>query len=140
MLAALPASLVAPSARFVVFIAADTTREPGPELVDLAAAILERGATYVCCWGPDCSRFHDCFGEADVYRHLDHDEDRVIMTTWHDDDPLEEAAWFALHSAFPDEGYAEGTGSVLLVTVGNREWHEQLGKYLDAGAQLPDDA
>jgi hypothetical protein len=44
----LPAALVAPSPRFVLFLAVDAQSVEGRALVDWAAEILNRGATYVC--------------------------------------------------------------------------------------------
>jgi hypothetical protein len=139
-LAQLPAVLVAPSPRFILLVAADTSGFGGAELVDLAGSILATGATYVCCWGPDCERFHDCFDESETLRTLDAEEDRVVMTTWHDSETLEEAIWFATHSAFPDAGYELGTESVIIATVGNDSWAAEAASYLDRGTPMTDEA
>jgi hypothetical protein len=133
----LPPSLVAPSPRFVLFLAADAQSVEGPALVDWAAEILNRGATYVCCWGPGCERLEACFDEASGARENWEPSERVIMTTAHADESLIEAAWFALHAALPDDGWAEGTGAVILATVGNAVWSAELSSYLRAGAPLP---
>lgn len=43
------------------------------------------------------------------------------MSTWHDHEPLEEAVWFFLQSAFPLDGEIAST-SYLAITVGNPDW------------------
>ncbi|MBL8998733.1 MAG: hypothetical protein JNL44_15575, partial [Gemmatimonadetes bacterium] len=133
----LPALLTAPTPRFVLFVAADTLSVAGPALVDWALEILNRGATYVCCWGPGCERLEACFDEASGVRENWVRTDRVIMTTAHASETMIEAVWFALHAAFPDDGWAEGTGAVILATVGNEQWAVDLQTYLSAGAPLP---
>lgn len=137
-LEALASEINLPSARFVLFVAANTSGIDSPKLVTIAETILKRGATYVCCWGPDCERLHDCFDEADVYHALDDDEAPVVMTTWHGDESLEEAAWFALHTASPHPGLEEGTNAVLLATVGNPDWAARLAHFLSTGAAAPE--
>ena len=136
----LPGLLTAPTPRFVLLVVADTADLDGTALVEWAGRVLERGATYVCCWGPGCSRLEECFDEAGLLRENFEPSNRVIMTTAHDGEPIEEAAWFALHSAYPDPGWEEGTGAVVLATVGRRDWHEAVTRYADAGAPMPDAA
>jgi hypothetical protein len=128
------------SSRFVLLILADTTAENGARLVDWADSVLQAGACYVCCWGPDCGRLESCFDEAHVIRGLPSSEHDVIMTTSHASEPLEEAAWFALHAAWPTDEYARTCDAVILATIGNEAWAQQLRAYLEAGAPDPDAA
>jgi hypothetical protein len=62
------------------------------------------------------------------------------MTTWHSNESIEEAAWFATHSAIPDERYSAAFASVVLATVGSTQWFAQLTGYLAAGAPMLDEA
>jgi hypothetical protein len=134
------AGLRAPSTHFVLVIAGDTANVRGPDLVDNAAALIGLGASYICCWGPDCERFHDCFDEADWMVNGESSDGRVLMTTWHSDEPLQEAIWFGLNSAIPSASYESATRAVVILCVGNASCWEQASSYLDAGAPLLDEA
>jgi len=138
--ATLAADLVAPSRHFVLFIAADTRSLAGSEIYAAAEAAIRAGASYVCCWGPDCSRFHDAFDEADLEMNGESSDDRILMTTWHENEPLEETLWFAVHSTFPSPFYESSTRAVLAVAIGSRAWATQIQTYLAAGAPLMDEA
>jgi hypothetical protein len=139
-LAALVDEFEPPSRHFVLLIAADTSRIDGPTLVGHAETLIRRGASYVCCWGPDCSRFHDAFDEADFAVNGESTDDRFIFTTWHEDEPLEDAAWFTLNSTFPARAYESTTTSVVALTIGNPDWGKRLQTYLAAGAPMLDEA
>ena len=128
------------SKNFILFLAADTRDKDGPRLVGVAEALVRAGASYVCCWGPDCERFHDSFDEAVLSVNGESTEDRVVITTWHADEPLEDAVWFAVTSAWPADAYESSTGAVVALSVDSPEWSERIAKYLDAGAPLRDDA
>jgi hypothetical protein len=132
--------LHSPSKHFVLFLAADTRDQEGPELVGIAEALIRNGASYVCCWGPGCERFHDCFDEADLYVNDVSSDERIVMTTWHDDESLEEALWFAMTAAWPAQAYEATTNAVVALAVNSPEWSERITKYLDAGVPLRDDA
>ena len=79
--------------------------------------LLNRGAVYVCCWGTDCERVHDAIDTAAIARNPSCDP--VVMTTWHDEEPLAKAVFFALNCTSPDDGYAEGCDALLAVFIGN---------------------
>lgn len=136
----LPAQLAPDTPRFVLLVAADTQALDGAALVGWAHEVLECGATYVCCWGPGCARLEDCFDEAALARDNFEAGERVIMTTSHADERLTDAVWFALRSALPHEGWAEGTGTTVFATVGSRVWSDELRSCLTGGAPLPDEA
>jgi len=63
--------------------------------------LVEQGCLYAIAWGIDCSEWDDeidwtnieAFGGEEI------PENRLIMTTWHDDEPLQEALWFCAYSA-----------------------------------------
>jgi hypothetical protein len=111
-------------------------------MVDFATALIRSGARYVCCWGPDCERLHDCFDEAEgALSGWDASDGSHVMTTWHDDEPLEEALWFALNAAIPTpDETAATTQAVLAVSVANHDWSIAMASYLEAGAPMPDEA
>jgi len=47
------------------------------------------------------------------------------MTTWHDDERLEEALWFAVNSAFPAGAYEQTCKTLVTVTIGNQDWGDK---------------
>ena len=60
------------------------------------------------------------------------------MTTSHVDESLRDTAGFGLNAAYPAGGFADGTGTVVLAVVRNRDWHADLSAYLDDGAPILD--
>jgi hypothetical protein len=81
---------------------------------------------------------HDIFDEALAGPTPEDDED-LVTTTWHADDTLDEALWFAVFVACPHDPYIPTCGSVLAVVVANDEWAEQARRRLaDPRALLHD--
>jgi hypothetical protein len=133
---ALAAELAPPNDSFILLLAVDATREASPQLVAAAERLLSRGARYVCVWGPDCERLHDCFDEAAAIAFSEPTGDDVIMTTWHADERLDQAIWFALNSAFPTPAYSKAADTVLIVSVANPAWAAEASEYVATGAPL----
>lgn len=131
---ALAEELRVASDHFVLGLAADSTRADGPELVAAAMRLIQRGASYVCCWGPGCQRLHDCFDEAELHPDADTLDGRLIMTTWHDAEPLEEMVWFALNSTVPTSFFIAATSTVVLASIANSEWSMRMKAYVADGA------
>ncbi len=113
----LPEGLDLPSSRFVLLLAWDATDAPVATIAGLAEAVLRQGAVYVCCWGPDCERVHDIVDECDLERNPD-DEDLWVMTTWHADESLDDALWFALFTARPPAPLDRDCRALLALTIG----------------------
>jgi hypothetical protein len=132
----LAAGIRAPSSQFIALVAADARGLPAEDLTLAAEGLLGTGARYICCWGPDCERFHDVCDECSYELGT---VDAVVMTTSHPQDSLEEALWFATHSAIPDDAYPEAAASVAVVVVGNAAWFNEACTYLGNGAPLPDE-
>jgi hypothetical protein len=122
---ALPDRFVVGSPHFVLLVAADFEAS-SVDLDTLSQRILDAGCVYFCAWGNGCERVHDCVDETIVVRELAGYPPSNIMTTWHSADSLEEAVEFAVVSAEPDDQYVAGCGAVVLATVGNAEWAEQV--------------
>jgi len=128
----------APSQNFVLVVVADTRDEEERALVETAQTLVRAGASYVCCWGPDCKRFHDCFDEADLMVNGEGPSDHRLVTTWHKDEPLEEVLWFAINTAWPNYAYESTTDTVIALSIGAADWASRITRYLDAGAPLRD--
>ena len=91
------------------------------------------GRVRVCrLLGPDCEHVHDAFDMADLDWRPD---GPWAMITWHTDDPLAEAAWFALYCAWPDAAFEDSCGSVVGISVGSPAWATELrAAFADPGA------
>lgn len=115
----IPAALPVPGPYFVCLLAWDARQATAAEIGAVAGRLLDAGCVYAVCWGPDCERVHDTFDGADLARRPD---GPWAMTTWHADEPLSEAIWFALFVAWPDDAFADGCRSVVGVSVGSPAW------------------
>lgn len=112
--------------RFVLFLAWDARGLSAETIFTVAQALVRSGLSYIVSWGPDCERVHDIFDDADILE----DPASVIMSTWHEADSLEEALWFALHSAYPAPPYEATTTSVVAAIIGNDGWAQAVETYL----------
>ena len=111
-----PEEIDEPKPHFAAFVAADVSALPDEELARFGRRLLRQGAVHVSAWGPGCERLHDA---------IDAERDPVgpeVTTTWHADDTLDEALWFALFASIPHDAYVETTDSVLAVVVGEPQW------------------
>lgn len=86
-----------------VIIADETVSETW--LNQIAKWIVDKGCLYVVAWGVDCEAWHDSvdWASLEIFDYGEIPSDRFIMTTWHNNEPLSEALWFAGQCAFhPD--------------------------------------
>ncbi len=122
--ASMPEPVPLPSNHFVAFLAADATGVETAVLVEFVRKLLNAGCVYFCVWGPGCERLHDIFDEVCF------EVEPVIMTTWHSDESLDEALWFFVWNAHPDDGYVETTKSALAISVSRIDWETQIKRRL----------
>jgi hypothetical protein len=127
----LPAAITVASPRFVLLVAAD--RELITGIHGTLRRLLDIGCVYLCAWGPQCEQLHDDMDHVVLMRELDGAAQRTIMTSWHSQESLGEAAEFTLLWAVPDSAVASGCDSVVLASVGNAEWGGSLARI--AGSQ-----
>jgi hypothetical protein len=126
VLSEVPARIEVSSSRFVCLVAIDATSASGNDLAVLARKLLGSGAVYVCAWGPGCDAVHLAVDVEDVGQNPPPTLDKVVMTTSHREEPLEEAIWFTLNAAWPDDAYWEGCDSTLGLVIGNSAWARRL--------------
>lgn len=69
---------------------------------EVADWLVRSGCLYFIAWGIQCSQWHDevDFANLREWGFGNVPDDAHIMTTWHSDEPLREAMWFAQHCAF----------------------------------------
>jgi hypothetical protein len=133
-----PAELQIPSKRFRLLVAADTSQLSVQTISDFALASLEHGMVYFCSLGPGCERFHDIVDEVVVEDDLGEQKfsgskpGDVIMTTSHEDEPLEEALEFLALFSVPTEGFQPDSDFRLVICVGNPDWAPTASNYLQS--------
>jgi hypothetical protein len=120
-----PQDLSLPTRRFVCVLAWDASKVTTDQIAALARQLLHRGAAFVCAWGPDCRRVHDIIDSVQVGSSPSQRLDPVVMTTWHDDEPLAQAVRFSL-IAWPDEGVEDDCGSTLGIAIGSMTWAREI--------------
>jgi hypothetical protein len=80
---------------FVLLLTLDAGDLSDARVGAFATKLVVQGVGYACCWGPDCHRVHRLFDRAAI------EANRFVMTTWHEDETLDEALWFAVNVALP---------------------------------------
>lgn len=68
----------------------------------IAQWLLQSGCLYVVAWGVECEVWHDTvdWTNLEAFDFGDIPDEKFVMTTWHPDEPLSEALWFAGQCAF----------------------------------------
>jgi hypothetical protein len=103
---------------FTAIIAWDAAGVPDELILQFARGLINEGAVYFCVWGEDCERVHDLIDLAWVGDGVDPVSDETVMTSWHDNEPLTEALWFAVNVAFPIDQYFDECRSVIGICIG----------------------
>lgn len=98
--------------------------------------LVSQGLIYFCSWGKNCELVHDA---VDVCRDEGQYElpsgEFVLMTTWHDDEPLEEAFWYFSTLATPTEEELLNNCERFVVSICNPGWSEEIKNYQRKNAQ-----
>lgn len=84
----------------------------------IAEWLLESGCLYVVAWGVECEVWHDTvdWTNLEAFDYGDIPDDKFVMTTWHTDEQLAEALWFAGQCAsHPDVELDE----TVIIHIGN---------------------
>ncbi len=119
-----------PPKHFVVFVAADATSVQAPILMAFAESLVRAGCVYAVCWGPDSSSMEEAFDYADIEVHGDVVPSHVVMTTSHNNEPLEAALTFLTESARPTDRYVPSCKHVLIVVVGGAASESEIRAFL----------
>jgi hypothetical protein len=114
-----PDKVVLDSPFFVCLIAWDAIQASPETVYQLACKLLNSGVVRISTWGVDCERVHDLFDETIVESNLAKDDDTLVMTDWHNDEPLSKAIWFVLHAAWPAERYFDQCNAILGLSIGS---------------------
>ena len=91
--------------------------------------LVQGGCLYMMAWGRDCSSWNDSVDHANgsAFNFGEIPDDAFVMTTWHADEPLREALWFAAHTACHPTKVLDRT---IIVHISAKERRvELLGEY-----------
>lgn len=91
-------------------------------------SFFARGAAWWTTWGPDCSYVHDTVDQARIAVDFDPEADfdsDATLTTWHDDEPLDEALWYALFCSWNDDKEIKA-----LLAIVDPRWREEVERRL----------
>jgi len=98
--------------------------------------LVKSGCLYMMAWGVECSSWDDSVDGANlsVVGLEDIPDDRFVMTTWHDNEPLTETFWFAGFTAHHPTVPLE---HVVIIDIGPTSRESQmLNAYKEAQTQL----
>ena len=125
-----PASLESCSPHFILLLALDASSIEDERVSAVAKTLLLRGLAGLSVWGPDCSRVHDLF---DHERDPDETDERVVVTTWHDDEPLSEAVCYFDLCAYPSSDFERDCRDWIAIAIGDKCWEEEMRTALIGG-------
>ena len=104
----------------------------------IAGWLVNGGCLYVVAWGVECQEWHDTvdWTVLEAFDFGDVPDDKFVMTTWHDNEPLSDALWFAGHCALHPDIDLEETIILHIADEGRRD--EMMAKYSESQV-LPDE-
>ncbi len=80
-----------------IVVACDSSITP-EQRANLSAQLVAMDCRYMLAWGTDASSWDDSVDIAFISTdpNFDPPDDRHVMTTWHNDETIEDVVWFAL--------------------------------------------
>jgi len=98
--------------------AADSTLDEGDRM-KVVGTLIDSGCQYIVCGGVDCERWHDdadlAFANLEVQSDSLRTDLPMVMTTWHDNESMEDVAFFAINCTnFDDHDF----NRLLVLVVG----------------------
>lgn len=69
---------------------------------DVSTWLVKAGCLYMMAWGDDCSAWDDSVDMANLeqFNYQEVPAAQFVLTTWHEDEALEDVFWFAKNNAF----------------------------------------
>jgi len=134
----LPDSFTIASEYATVLIVWDATDVSNATISQFARKMIDAGGVYFCVWGPNCELVHDLIDEEWISQGSTPATDPTLMTTWHDDDSLSEAIWFARHVAIPIDAYFDECRSIIAICVSCPSWAAQVQAIFAESARFGD--
>jgi len=87
--------------------------------------LVDSGCLYMMAWGPKCTTWDDSVDYAQILKHLPGEApvNEWVMTTWHDEETLEDVFWQMRFSAMDELGRIEHS---LIVHIGVADRAEEF--------------
>ena len=87
--------------------------------------LVDTGCLYMMAWGPGCSGWDDSVDLANLedYDYKEVPDDDFVMTTWHEDERLEEVFWFSKNNAYHPTKELE---NAVIVHLGGADKNAEL--------------
>lgn len=124
---------------FTLLLAWDAPEIKQDKLIKMFQPLVGRGLTYFCAWGSRCSEVHDAVDLCAVNQEqATGPANYQLMTTWHGDEPLEEALWFFKMCAIPSEDHVFAGFDRFVVSVGNPEWADEMKRTIISSVASPE--
>lgn len=94
--------------------------------------LVSSGCLYMMAWGYKCITWDDSVDTANLeqFNYGDIPEDKFVITTWHENEPLKEVFWFSKHSAMHTKVEINKTLLLHITTESNEKY--LLDKYAKA--------
>lgn len=137
-LADYPLEVNLPGQFFILLNAGNAANWSDQKIADFDQKTLNQGAVHFCAWGADCERVHDTLDETIIMHWVDSGLtfEKTIITTWHSDEDLGDALWFALQVAVPSAAYDPECNSVLVVSADSEENYSSIVSWLQDPARF----
>lgn len=90
-------------------------------------------------WGLNCEEWHDDEIESvslELLGYEDTRDDDLVLTTWHDDEPIEQVLWFAAQCAHHPVQPLEHT---LIVQISEKEQADRFVRLAQIAIENPSD-
>lgn len=94
--------------------------------------LVRSGCLFMLAWGHECSLWDDSVDYANLneFDFGDIPDDKFVLTTWHEDEPLSEVLWFAAHGAAHSDVQLDLLVLVHIATAGDKV--RMMKAYADA--------
>ena len=147
----LPKSLDLPGPYFHAIIFSDhkdiSSDDP---LLDFLDSLLERGGAYFVCGGIAGEKVHDCVDDLILFDEIDaiwkyplqfgkhpFPSEGCILTTWHDDESVEDVVWFALNTAKSPDVCMKENPTNLFFLMQNSPYLGKVKECLEDPSKIP---
>jgi hypothetical protein len=79
--------------------------------------LVQSGCLYMMAWGRDCSIWDDSvdWASLEMHNYEEIPDENLVITTWHDQDTLEDVFLFSAHTA---QHPVKDLGNTLIVDIG----------------------
>lgn len=111
----------------------DTSEEYKNSVTDY---LYNMGCLYLCTWGNECADWHDAMDWSTLCKHdYDVPDDEHCMTSWHENDPVEEMLFFlkVCANTYLESAEFEDT---LILYVGNNPDKDNILKIYETVENL----